>query len=229
MDKTNQPDIEPNNPPGKTLIVARTAIVASDDTPPYYAADARPMSYVLICPACKQVNTTDFLVCSGCATSLADVDTDHLNGLAVRPTDSELLAAQIASGTFIKAVQPLSLEIDGSVLMMPSQASVVVGRHHAGPSAVKLDVDLSFFQAASKGVSRCHLQIERRAMLVFVKDLQSRNGTWLNGRRLLGDGERLVRNGDELRLGQLVIRLRFVQTASLARRLATALSHSSEK
>ena len=47
-------------------------------------------------------------------------------------------------------------------------------------------------------VSRTHARIERRGDACLVRDLDSTNGTWLQGRRI---DEHLLHNGDTLRIG----------------------------
>lgn len=56
-------------------------------------------------------------------------------------------------------------------------------------------------------VSRVHAVLERVAARWCVRDLGSRNGTFVNGERIWG--ERLLRSGDEIRVGgvRLVARL----------------------
>jgi pSer/pThr/pTyr-binding forkhead associated (FHA) protein len=51
-------------------------------------------------------------------------------------------------------------------------------------------------------VSKLHCAIAAWAGKVRVRDLRSRNGTYVNGRRI--DGEVVVGNGDQLRVGSLV-------------------------
>jgi hypothetical protein len=51
------------------------------------------------------------------------------------------------------------------------------------------------------GVSRVHAVIERFGDLWCVRDLGSRNGTFVNGDRILG--ERALHSGDEISLGRL--------------------------
>jgi ATP/maltotriose-dependent transcriptional regulator MalT len=53
--------------------------------------------------------------------------------------------------------------------------------------------------ASDPTVSRLHAVLERFAGGWCVRDLAARNGTFVNGQRLLGD--RQLRNGDEIRLG----------------------------
>lgn len=61
---------------------------------------------------------------------------------------------------------------------------------------------------AVEGVSRKHarLTVEQNGE-VRVVDLASRNGTWLNGRRI---EDASLRDGDELRIGPVGLRLRYV-------------------
>ena len=59
------------------------------------------------------------------------------------------------------------------------------------------DVPLSF----DKTVSRVHAVLERVASRWYLRDLGSRNGTFVNGERIWG--ERLIRAGDEIRLGSV--------------------------
>ena len=76
-------------------------------------------------------------------------------------------------------------------------------------------------------VSRMHAVLERFAGGWCVRDLAARNGTFVNGQRLLGD--RQLRTGDEIRLG--ATRLVFVgegqdpdETETQAARSAPALT-----
>ncbi|MHB8799864.1 MAG: FHA domain-containing protein [Thermoanaerobaculia bacterium] len=55
-------------------------------------------------------------------------------------------------------------------------------------------------------VSRSHFRVLVEAGGAVVEDLGSRNGTWLNGRRVSGPAE--VRDGDELRAGDAVLLVR---------------------
>jgi hypothetical protein len=55
-------------------------------------------------------------------------------------------------------------------------------------------------------VSRLHAVLERFGPGWCVRDLGSRNGTWVNGERIVG--ERALRSGDEIRLGSARLRFR---------------------
>jgi hypothetical protein len=71
-------------------------------------------------------------------------------------------------------------------------------------------LDLTPFGGVEKGVSRRHAAIVRvdHASLQLV-DRGSPNGTFLNGQRLMPNQPRILRDGDEIRLGRLVLVLNF--------------------
>lgn len=55
-----------------------------------------------------------------------------------------------------------------------------------------------------QSVSRMHCRIEEREGRVVLVDLNSTNGTWVNGRRLDPSGEVTLQEGDEITLGRSV-------------------------
>lgn len=57
-------------------------------------------------------------------------------------------------------------------------------------------------------VSRCHARIVVEGTTATLEDLGSKNGTYLNGRRL--DGAATLSNGDEIGIGRGIERLRFL-------------------
>lgn len=59
------------------------------------------------------------------------------------------------------------------------------------------------------GVSRSHAVIATRAAGVFVEDLESSNGTLVNGRRVKSVQ---LRNGDVVEIGSVSLHLRFAET-----------------
>jgi hypothetical protein len=64
-------------------------------------------------------------------------------------------------------------------------------------------VDLSHLGAEKHGVSRQHCQLWRHGPQLLVTDLNSTNGTYLNGERLLSQAVRRLSEGDRLILSTL--------------------------
>jgi len=69
------------------------------------------------------------------------------------------------------------------------------------------DIDLADLGALKYGVSRFHAVIDCTQEVHTLTDLGSRNGTFLNGRQLSPQQSHLLRHGDEIRLGKLVMHL----------------------
>jgi hypothetical protein len=74
------------------------------------------------------------------------------------------------------------------------------------------DVDLQDLGGPEKGVSRRHATIIRRDGSLNIVDAGSHNGTYLNGQRLVAHQPRILRDGDDVRLGHLVLRIKFVRS-----------------
>jgi pSer/pThr/pTyr-binding forkhead associated (FHA) protein len=62
-------------------------------------------------------------------------------------------------------------------------------------------------------VSRQHVRIRRDGDLFFLEDLDSKNGTWINGQQL--KGERQLHDGDEINIA-LAVKLVFLESEATA-------------
>lgn len=75
-------------------------------------------------------------------------------------------------------------------------------------------VDLESFGAMEKGVSRRHATIIRRDTgSLQIIDRGSPNGTYLNGQRLVPHQPRILRDGDEIKVGMMVMMVRFERSS----------------
>lgn len=86
---------------------------------------------------------------------------------------------------WIEVVRP-----QGRDLLALDAQRVSIGKAAANDVAIRSD----------PSVSRLHAALERFAGGWCIRDLASRNGTFVNGHRVLG--ERLLRSGDEIRVGR---------------------------
>ena len=80
---------------------------------------------------------------------------------------------------------------------------ITIGRGDENSSDI--DINLASHDAAQKGVSRRHALLELVGKVLMVSDLNSTNGTFVNGQRIPRGNRRVVRDGDELMLGNLPI------------------------
>ena len=107
----------------------------------------------------------------------------------------------------------LFIERSGATIALPhSVKKVVLGRSSAATGEYR--IDLSIAGAHELGVSRRHAELVIQPDRVTLSDMDSRNGTFLNARQLRPHEPGIVRDGDEIRLGDLVARVYFVQRSS---------------
>ncbi len=169
-------------------------------------AEAEQSAIALTCPVCGLVNRPGELACSRCGTILAAGGTTRKLDSADEPPKP---ASWPTGDVIVTGQAPIIFEIEGREMTVPVAEVITVGRMSDIPDDSRPDVDLSEYGAGEKGVSRKHVKIKRKNILVYVADLGSTNGTLLNGRRLIPNAERLLRNGDELQLGRLKIKVKF--------------------
>jgi|GEM_PF-2212676 len=89
--------------------------------------------------------------------------------------------------------------------MPPKSSPVCVGRQ-SSPDGQSTAIDLSNFNGFDFGVSRTHARFERSGSRVFLRDLNSTNGTRLNGKRLTPMNVHEVFHGDKIEFGRLPAR-----------------------
>ena len=87
-------------------------------------------------------------------------------------------------------------------------------------------IDLKDCNAIDKGVSRRHAKIIRRdSGTLNLVDEESGNGTFLNGQRLVPNQPRILRDGDEIRLGYLVLYVHFEKSQSTPPKSSSLLKY----
>jgi hypothetical protein len=94
----------------------------------------------------------------------------------------------------------------GQVIALSTRNEFTLGRvSEAQP--IMPDIDLSPYQAYAGGVSRLHAVIKRDGRNIIIMDLESANGTFVNGKRLTPNVEQIVNHGDIIALGKLKIQV----------------------
>ena len=89
---------------------------------------------------------------------------------------------------------------------VPSQEVVIVGREDMR-SGIRPDVDLTLDGASAAGVSRRHCRLLQMPDGWYLEDLMSTNFTVLNGKALTAHQPVPVKDGDDLRLGKLRLKI----------------------
>jgi pSer/pThr/pTyr-binding forkhead associated (FHA) protein len=165
---------------------------------------------MITCPRCNHSNREGSLVCGNCGHSLQGAQTAVTTQALART--GEALHADPTWGTArFGPKNELVLYIpsaDKTITLLPARRTVL-GRLDQNSTKVP-DLDLSRYDAFSKGVSRLHAAINREDDDVLtIVDLGSANHTYVNGERLTPHDPRVLRDGDEIRLGGLTLKIYF--------------------
>lgn len=207
--------IPPTNKPGEPEFKPRTAHSREGAAPGStkeedrllrnFAEDLK-IATTHICAVCHMPLGEQEQVCPHCKTPFSvNKHTQMLSeqNIPSRPQNQ-------FTGTAVSGEQkPITFEICGKAFTIPVAEVVTVGRMCQITDSMQPNVNLDEYQAFDKGVSRLHMKIVRKSILIYVADLGSSNGTYLNGARLTPNRERLLRSGDELQLGNLKVKVRF--------------------
>jgi predicted component of type VI protein secretion system len=172
------------------------------------------------CTNCGHENRPGVLYCENCGVSLsgsAPLDTKSVDSSSEEEKkqlgvdESVLTDVRVRGASAFREKDLLRLDIEGSSepIVLKPEAETIFGRRDPATGAMP-DVDLTPFAGYRMGVSRRHAAIRfGDGQSLNLWDLGSSNGTYLNGERLSAHRPYRVHDGDELRLGQMMIRVRF--------------------
>ncbi len=162
----------------------------------------------VMCPHCDRMNRADDVFCYSCGQLLTMerglFDTRNFSDAADEFRSDEFFGADTTLILLVKDTQD-------TVKFRPQDRrhEIIVGRIAGG--TMKPDIDLSAHRAGELGVSRLHVSMtyNEKHRTLSASDLGSANGTFINGQRLHPEEVRVLRHGDELRLGKLVLIIYF--------------------
>jgi pSer/pThr/pTyr-binding forkhead associated (FHA) protein len=158
----------------------------------------------MICPECGFKNQPGTLNCTNCNADLYD----SLLGRAHTKHLTEYDTRDLESADDLPSHRPLVLFIsdDTDPIAVERTSDVIIGRNE---DDVVVRVDLGPYGGQDKGVSRQHVRLVASDRPPTVVDLDSYNGTFINGQRLIPQQSFSLKTGDELRLGRFVMRVFF--------------------
>lgn len=167
----------------------------------------------IICEVCGTMNTPTLTSCVKCGSplvSVADAAANPKVGTAKLTklkeshfTPQMVLLLRVPSHNHVFELRPQSTDRE-----------LLVGRSDIKTSLIP-EVDLMRFAGAFLGVSRRHMSIfyDASQSHLFVRDLGSRNGVYHNGRLLASNETSLLRHGDQLELGRMILNVLFAYDA----------------
>jgi pSer/pThr/pTyr-binding forkhead associated (FHA) protein len=168
---------------------------------------------MITCPNCQTKHPEKTIFCDKCGTCLLEDSQKKRTPLAVGKViwmggeeTSEVPEEEIAVPLGLKLTIPGS----GRDVEVPLTEEVNIGRLDPNSNSFP-EVDLTHDGGLEKGVSRRHARITRQGNEIFIEDLGSLNGTFLNRKRLIPHLPQTLKSGDELQLGTLTLRVSFTQ------------------
>ena len=163
------------------------------------------------CPVCQAQHPENTLFCDECGSYLPKDSQKETGPIVVgevtwmeREGTPEVPEEEVVSPVSLN----LSIPDSGREMELPLTKEVNIGRLDPAGDCFP-DVDLTSDGGLKKGVSRRHAKITRRGSEVFIQDLGSMNGTFLNRKKLTPYLPQVLKNGDELQLGKLIVRVSF--------------------
>lgn len=171
---------------------------------------------MIVCPYCHHKVLEGTILCPECGASL-------IPGEMPRPEEPALARAleeekplpsedpEVCSESRTTAhITPTELRLlvlnSGRTIPCPLKEVILIGRSDVA-GGIFPEIDLTPDNGYLAGVSRRHARIIRRGNEFYLEDLGSLNGTFLNRDRLTAHVPVPFRDGDEIRLGNLVMRV----------------------
>jgi hypothetical protein len=159
----------------------------------------------VVCPSCGADNLPGTLFCVQCGTYLPSGGPLRTEPLPEHEDGSPTQARREA-GDGESAVRAINIDVEvlntGRKLMLSADREILVGRLDAA-HGIFPELDLTADSGLEQGVSRRHARIYTRDGTCFVEDLDSTNGTFLNGERITPYLPYAFHDGDMLTFGSL--------------------------
>jgi hypothetical protein len=172
-------------------------------TPPTPSQPQEPAG--VACPACQKLNPAGEVYCYSCGSLLVHP------GLTQQVGETHQIGGVDSNDAYFGPGMVLYLQVRGAkqtIRLNLRDDEMVIGRR-SPDSPVIPDVDLSPFQANMMGVSRMHAGLRRQNNTAVLTDMGSMNHTYINGQLLHPHEVRVLHDGDEVRFGQLPVRVYF--------------------
>lgn len=148
------------------------------------------------CPNCGELLPNNISVCGKCGKALPTAP------LSSRPDTAAVGRAPNAPLQLLRPSEiALMITTIGETIFAQVDQYVLIGRQT--PEANYPMLDLAAYSHYSQTISRRHAALYFKDGTLRVRDLQSRNGTWVNGTRLPESGSKTLAPGDMISVGDV--------------------------
>ncbi|NOK63533.1 MAG: FHA domain-containing protein [Chloroflexi bacterium AL-W] len=165
-----------------------------------------------ICQHCKSRQFDGTIFCSECGASMLLENRDETTTSFGQPdtNDVPIVHTIVPVPTIDNGMlqPPFSLIVmnSGRCLQLTVEEDLLIGRKDEARGILP-DIDLGRDGGYDAGVSRRHAILSYKDNGYYVEDLNSANGTFINGRQLAPQMPIMLSNGDELRCATLLMRV----------------------
>lgn len=111
---------------------------------------------------------------------------------------------------YIGQASKLQVQVGGQSVIVPITDRMLIGRSTDEASSEDLAIDLGAYGGYQSGVSRQHAVLTRKQGSLYIEDLESTNGSRINGFQLTPRRHYRLRDGDEVEFGRLRVMIRFL-------------------
>jgi len=156
------------------------------------------------CPDCGHENRVGVLLCEKCGADLYEV---LLERVATRQL-SKFQTREFSANGASPSSNPIVAYVAGydQPFAIERRNGIIAGR---GTEKEGIDLDLTDYGAQDLGVSRRHARFDTQSNNPIVIDLNSTNGVYVNDSRIAANQAYVLRSGDEVKLGRMVVRIYF--------------------
>jgi hypothetical protein len=168
------------------------------------------------CPTCGYANHEGVIFCEACGAYF------HTGGSLATDQIKEETASKLAPSGFprpdleataTRAVLVLTSPVDSRrFVVQPHSATTLLGRSDRKARLI-VDVDVTGDDGQTYGISRRHARAHFLNGHYLLEDLESLNGTYLNGRKLRPYLPEVLHDGDEIKLGNLALKVSLEENA----------------
>lgn len=170
------------------------------------------MSHQMICPHCGHPNSLSVSMCVKCGNALHIIPDEVVEAAAQKPGKTVLVPQEENEMSvylhnrrayFGRGMRMYlyALETDTRI-PCDFEQYVTLGRDQ---TEIEPHLDLTPHNAIQLGVSRRHARLIRSTATVMIEDLGTLNGTFVNGEKVVPGHPAVICDGDELRLGKMVL------------------------
>lgn len=162
------------------------------------------------CPVCQYLIEPNTVICPKCGANLVEAHVSRSTTIQLDETEARQLAGEKAIDESLLPERGIAFYTykDPKILLAVHEGKeFILGRRtgKTGSLSESSLVDLGPFNGFELGTSRRHALITRKGLGYEITDLESTNGTWVNGERLVPNSAYELKNGSLLRLGKMLL------------------------